>query len=165
MRLAEGHPFSVLDFLRRLFGCLLMVFGLPWDALGEFLAPLGCPWASLGPLLARFGGAWEVSGELPGGPSALWRCLWVPDFPKTSKMEPPGTKITIISIKTEAKSLNCVPDFFFKVVPCNAFRKGKPKQILSNSYPIPYSKLFPAALFAKGNPREIYASYLFHLGL
>ena len=88
MRFAEGHPFYVLELLRRLFGRLLVVFGLPWGALGELLAPLGCPWASLGPLLARFGGAWEVSGELPGGPSALWRCLWVPDSLKTSKMEP-----------------------------------------------------------------------------
>ena len=73
MRFAEGHPFYVLELLRRLFRRLLVVFGLPWGALGELLAPLGCPWASLGPLLARFGGAWEVSGELPGGPSALWR--------------------------------------------------------------------------------------------
>ena len=130
MRFAEGHPFYVLELLRRLFGCLLVVFGLSWGALGEFLAPLGCPWVSLGPLLARFGGAWEVSGELPGGPSALWRCLWVPDPPKTSKMEPPGTKITRMLIKNEANSLKCAPDLFFKVVPCNAFRKGKPKQIL-----------------------------------
>ena len=94
MRFAEGYPFYVLEFLPRLFGCLLVVFGLPCVALGEFLAPLGCPWASLGLLLALFGGAWEVSGELPGDPSALWRCLWVPDLLKTSKMEPPGTKMT-----------------------------------------------------------------------
>ena len=99
MRFAEGHPFYVLELLRRLFGRLLVVFGLPWGALGELLAPLGCPWASLGPLLARFGGAWEVSGELPGGPSALWRCLWVPDPLKTFKMEPRGTKMTRNSIE------------------------------------------------------------------
>ena len=147
MRFGEGWPFSVLDLLRCVFGCLLVVFGLSWGALGEFLVPLGCPWASLGPLLARFGGAWEVSGELPGGLSALWRCLWVPDFPKTFKMEPPGTKRTRISIKkrskffnictrillqscslqrpTQANSLKFVPELVFKAVPCNAFRKGK----------------------------------------
>ena len=145
-----------MGLLRRLFGRLLVVFGLSWGPLGELLAPLGCPSASLGPLLARFGGAWEVSGELPGGPSALWRYLWVPDLPKTSKMEPPGTKMTRISMKkpskffkqcnrillqscslqrlsqreTQANSLNFVPELFFKVVPCNAFRKGNPKQIL-----------------------------------
>ena len=152
MRFAEGHPFSVLELLRRLFGCLLVVFGLPWGALGELLAPLGCPCSSLGPLLARFGSAWEVSGELPGGPSALWRCLWVPDPPKTSKMEPPGTKMTRISMKrrskffkicnrillqscslqrlsqreAQANSSKFVSEFFFKAVPCNAFRKWKP---------------------------------------
>ena len=134
------------------FGSLWPPFGCSWAAFGSLGLPLGVSWA----LLARFGGAWEVSGELPGGPSALWRCLWVPDRPKTSKMEPPGTKMRRISIKkrskffkkcnrillqscslqrlsqreTQANSLNFVPDLFFKVVPCNAFRKGNPKQIL-----------------------------------
>ena len=39
MRFAEGHPFDVLELLRRLFRRLLVVFGLPWGALGELLAP------------------------------------------------------------------------------------------------------------------------------
>ena len=154
MRFAEGYPFYVLELLPRLFGCLLVVFGLPWGGLGEFLAPLGYPWASLGPLLARFGGAWEVSGELPAAPSALWRCLWLPYPLKTSKMEPPGTKMTRISSnqrrkflkictrillqsrslqrlsqrETQANSLKFVPDFFFKAARCSAFRKGKPSR-------------------------------------
>ena len=39
MRFAEGHPFYVLELLRRLFGRLLVVFGLSRGSLGEFLAP------------------------------------------------------------------------------------------------------------------------------
>ena len=39
VRFAEGHPFYVLELLRRLFGRLLVVFGLSLGSLGEFLAP------------------------------------------------------------------------------------------------------------------------------
>ena len=125
------------------------------------------PWVALGHLLGPF-----------------WLVLEVPLGPRPSKdlqNGAPGTKMTRISIETRSKffkkctrvflqscslqrlsqretqtnSLNFVPELFFKVVPCNAFRKGNPKQILQNSYPNSSSKLFPAAPFAKGNPREI----------
>ena len=122
---------------------------------GGLLAPLGCPWASLGPLLARFGGAWEVSGELPGGPR-LSGGAFGSQTSQDLQNGAPGTKMTRISIEkgskffkkctrvflqscslqrlsqreTQATSLNFVPELFFKVVPCNAFRKGNPKQLL-----------------------------------
>ena len=130
MRFAEGHPFYVLELLRRLFGCLLVVFGPPlvcsWGAFGSIGLPLDVSCVSLGPFWRFLGSFWGASWRSLGS-------LEVDLGPRSSKdfqNGAPGYQNHEFQLKSKAHSLNKSTGFFFKVVPCNAFRKGKPKQSL-----------------------------------